>query len=298
MLEKIKLYLENYRIQKVLFELLNLDLKELNYSWNDNINCFSFSGGIIKLLKLNEYYIKSSLVYIKDGQWLQKQDDFIGLLSNLFKQDEYKEIDDFDLGVVKSISCSRSNNETNYFANINLYESNIDPRDIIYLFGFDAFRALNKKGGWDLQSCIKHFQEDKILEFTYYEWADWYEWNNHNGSHHFAVALYHLRNNQDKYKVKARIKIEKLNQYNLKKLLEEYEIFITHEDNIYKINSLFNQIFTAQDYKNYKLNNDKTYAIVFKKNKINNFILNILNKLDSKYFFYWNRELKKHSNPK
>ncbi|ECL9414247.1 hypothetical protein FT314_06915, partial [Campylobacter jejuni] len=93
-------------------------------------------------------------------------------------------------------------------------------------------------------------------------------------------------------------KIEKLNQYNLKKLLEEYEIFITHEDNIYKINSLFNQIFTAQDYKNYKLNNDKTYAIVFKKNKINNFILNILNKLDSKYFFYWNRELKKHSNPK
>ncbi|EEU6963924.1 hypothetical protein HEG66_002018, partial [Campylobacter jejuni] len=124
MLEKIKLYLENYRIQKVLFELLNLDLKELNYSWNDNINCFSFSGGIIKLLKLNEYYIKSSLVYIKDGQWLQKQDDFIGLLSNLFKQDEYKEIDDFDLGVVKSISCSRSNNETNYFANINLYESN------------------------------------------------------------------------------------------------------------------------------------------------------------------------------
>lgn len=72
MLEKIKLYLENYRIQKVLFELLNLDLKELNYSWNDNINCFSFSGGIIKLLKLNEYYIKSSYILKMDNGYKSK----------------------------------------------------------------------------------------------------------------------------------------------------------------------------------------------------------------------------------
>lgn len=212
---------------------------------------FLEGGGIIKLLKLNKYCIKSSLVYIKDGQWLQKQDDFIGLLSNLFTQDECKEMDDFDLGIVKSISCSKSNNKTNYFANINLHKSNIDPRDIIYLFGFNIFQVLNKKGGWDLQSCIKHFQENKILEFAYYEWADWYEWNNHNGSHHFAVVLYHLRNNQEKYKVKVRVKIERLNQDNLKKLLGGYEIFMTHEDNIYKTNSLSNQIFTAQDYKNY-----------------------------------------------
>lgn len=295
-LEKMKLYLENYRIQKVFFKLLNLDLKELNYSWRDNINCFSFSGGIIKLLKLNEYYIKSSLGYIKNRQWLQKQDDFISLLSNLFTQDEYKEIDDFDLGLVKSISCSRSNNETNYFANINLNGSNINPKDIIYLFGFNTFQSMNDENGWDLKSCIKHFQENEILEFTYYEWADWYEWDNNNGSHHFAVALYHLRSNQEKYKVKARIKIERLNQYNLKKLLEEYEIFMTHEDNVYKINSLFKQIFTVQDYKNYELNNDKIYLIVFKKNKINNFVLNMLSKLDSKYFFHWNRELEKHLN--
>ncbi len=90
----------------IFFELLNLDLIELNYSWNDNINCFSYYGGVIKLLKLNKYCIKSSLVYIKDGQWLQKQDDFIGLLSILFAQDVCWVIDDFELGIVLSISCS------------------------------------------------------------------------------------------------------------------------------------------------------------------------------------------------
>lgn len=279
---KLKILLNNYLIQRAILKFLKSDLKALDFSQLKKINCFSFYGGELRDLRLEPCFF---------NLW----NDFISLIDSLIIMQDYREIEDFNLGLVKSVSNSKSDNPHNYFANINLKNSNIKPRDLIYLFGFDTFQQEEKKDNWNLESCIKHFQKDKILDLTYYEWCDWYEWNNSDGSHHFAVALYHLRNNKEKYTTKVRIQTAKINQEVLKKLLQEYQIFMTHTSNIYKFNSLFEHILIKKHFHSFSLCSHKNFdLLVFRKQYISDFVLGILNKIHSKYLFNWNKELEKY----
>ncbi|MBZ7936519.1 hypothetical protein H2279_07745 [Campylobacter sp. B0100352/1] len=81
----------------------------------------------------------------------------------------------------------------------------------------------------------------------------------------------------------------------MKKLLEDHEIFMTHKNNSYKFNSLFKHTSIMQYYHHYDLwSNEELFLMVFEKQRMDKFILNTLNKIDSKYFFHWNQELEKY----
>ncbi|EOF4405206.1 DUF6685 family protein, partial [Campylobacter upsaliensis] len=99
----------------------------------------------------------------------------------------------------------------------------------------------------------------------YYEWSNLYEWYNSDGSHHFAVAMYHLRNENQTYKAKVKITTKRINQKNLKELLEKYDFFMTHKNNAYKVYSLFEQTSIMQYYNIFSLHNEDFCLLVFKK---------------------------------
>ncbi|EFS4221557.1 hypothetical protein HXR77_000242 [Campylobacter upsaliensis] len=275
LLNKYYVELDKYRIKNAILDLFKAELKELDYYWRDNINCFG-SNNDFKLLQFDTNPLK----------WK----DFIDLIDSLIITDNCREVDDFDLRLVDSISNSKSNNTLNYFANINLRKTNIKPKDILYLFGHSIF----EREKWKLESCINHFHNNKTLEIFHYEWSNLYEWYNGDGSHHFAVAMYHLRNENQAYKAKVKITTKRINQKNLKELLEKYDFFMTHKNNAYKVCSLFEQTSISQYYNVFSLHNKDFCLLVFKKQQAADFIIKIFSKLDSKYFFHWNEELKRY----
>ncbi|MBT0784808.1 hypothetical protein, partial [Campylobacter upsaliensis] len=68
----------------------------------------------------------------------------------------------------------------------------------------------------------------------------------------------------------------------------------THKNNAYKVCSLFEQTSISQYYNVFSLHNEDFCLLVFKKQQAADFIIKIFSKLDSKYFFHWNEELKRY----
>ncbi|EAL0061429.1 hypothetical protein BGG39_06460 [Campylobacter lari] len=285
----IERLIDKYFCIKTIVALLKEDFESYNVFQLNKINCFAFHGGDLKLLRIRTGY---------DDNWKAFED----LINRMIIIEKYQEVEKFNIGLIKSISCSKSNNIGNYFYNIDIRNAHIKPKDILYLFGFNNYKTSEKKSEWELQACLEHSINNEVLRFTYYKWNDWYEWNNSNGSHHLATALYHLRNANEKFYIKALVENQELNREVISELIEKYEIFMSHEKNAWKFFSLLDTPILGRHMKIFYIVGQNNLRLIvfekayFEKDCTGQIILKILNKMDSRYFFGWNDKLKEYLN--
>ena len=196
-------------------------------------------------------------------------------IKNLIIEEKESKIIQLDLTRIDSIGSSKSKSRGEIF-------------DTIYDFG--KHLVLENKYNWTLDECKKHIEEklhNGTYELNYYKWDDRYEWNNIDGSHHFAVANFIITNQKLDYKINCLVKEYSLNEVVLKDLLNKYYIFISEKDFYYLIFEKFSQ----DEIKKCKINNDD-YMFFINKNTHQRYLIKLLKIIDNRYVFNFNEFLK------
>lgn len=142
---------------------------------------------------------------------------------------------------------------------------------------------------WDFENCIKHIlngHKEKPLTLYYYNWNDRYEWDNGDGSHHFAAANFLATNNGYEQIFKCNIKSFCINNEVANKLLANYEMFV------FNISSYILEEIFKDDIIDIIRIQDDYIIVLFDKNKSKNKgHINLLKLIDQKYALYFNEYL-------
>lgn len=160
----------------------------------------------------------------------------------------------------------------------------------IYSFGKDIFE--NRKDEWTLEECLSDFNSKPDQKHKYFKNMrnGRIGWVNYDGSHHFAVAIYHLINSGSSYYVDANICEKSINNDIAKTILNEYDVFILNKD------EALNGKLRYLDNLNYGLfsfdsNGDcKEFCLIISKESTHP-IINVLLKYDKRHILYLNELL-------
>lgn len=159
--------------------------------------------------------------------------------------------------------------------------------DTIYSFGKNVL--IDRKMNWDFENCIKHIlnrYKEKPLTLYYYIWNNRYEWDNGDGSHHFAAANFLATNNGYEQIFKCNIKSFCINNEVANKLLDNYEMFV------FNISSyIINEIFKEDIIDIVRIQDDHIIVLFDKDKSKNKEYINLLKLIDKKYALYFNEYL-------
>jgi hypothetical protein len=184
-----------YRECIIYEKLFSINFELINYP---RLDCFH-SNDLSNFVKINNYENKN----------------FVDLFSNLIK--EKKEVKKINIKEVNSIMSSKSKSSGYSF-------------ETLYLFGKNIYLDRNNK--WDFDECISHVLYKKnVLDMYHYNWNDRYAWSNSDGSHHFAVAVFHAENENKIYIIDANVTIKYIDEHIANKILNIYSVFVINSKN-------------------------------------------------------------------
>lgn len=155
----------------------------------------------------------------------------------------------------------------------------------IYSFGKNVF--IDRKMNWKYEDCIKHIENSKnTFNLFHFKWNNRYEWDNGDGSHHFAVANFIATNNKYEKIFNCHIKSYSINIDVANKLLKNFEMFVFNIHS-YIIDEIFKEdivdVVTLQD---------GHIIVLFDKEKAENSgYLKLLKLIDEKYVLHFNEYL-------
>lgn len=164
----------------------------------------------------------------------------------------------------------------------------------IYSFGKDIFE--NRKDEWTLEECLADFNlQNKKNEYSKNMRNNRIIWSNSDGSHHFAVAIYHLINSGSSHFIDANICERSINKDVAKSIIDEYEVFILNKDD------LLNEVLKHLENFNYGLfsfdrNGECNEFCLVVTKESSHPIINFLLKFDKKHILYLNELLIKYIN--
>lgn len=210
---------------------------------------------------------------------IDNPNDITSMFSNLVFENEIKT--KIDITKVDSVAASKSAENHSY------------PN--MYSFGKDVYEVRGNK--WSLEECLEDFNSVTKQKWIYSKDCrnNRIIWNNKDGSHHFAVAIYHLINMNTPYLVDAVLCERNIDNKVAALICENYEVFITNKD------SHLNIIFKALKELEYGLflfdsnGSNKNCCLIINKNS-SNMILDILKKFDKDYILHLNPMLKQYIN--
>lgn len=232
------------------------------------MDCFNSSDYISYFHNLN----------FMDGN-IANPNDITSMFSNLVFENEIRT--QIDITKVDSVSASKSAANRSY--------------PDMYSFGKDVYEIRGNK--WSLEECLKDFNSKPDQTFKYSKNCrnNRIIWNNYDGSHHLAVAIYHLMNMNTPYLVNAVLCERNIDNKVATLICENYEVFITYKD------SHLNIIFKALKELEYGIfsfdsnGSNKNCCLIINKNS-SNMILDILKKFDKDYILHLNPMLKQYIN--
>lgn len=192
------------------------------------------------------------------------------LFEDFFIKEEYSK--ELNLLKINSINSSKSKSSGYIFNDI-------------YLFGKNIF--LDRKDNWEYDDCIKHIKQRNRFTINQYRWNDRYEWDNEDGSHHFAVANFLATNNKYEEILSCDVISVSINKQIVNNLLDNYEMFVLNIPSNYLKNILLNSTVEIINIKSGHT------MVLFNKNIVKNrkyiMLLQLINK---KYVLYFNGYLK------
>lgn len=230
--------------RNILEEIVNIEFKEIDYKYCE-LNCFN-----------------------SNDLWF-----FINQRNDLFKEFFVNEEKNENLNFLKvdSISASKSKSSGYRF-------------DTIYSFGKNVL--IDRKMNWDFENCINHIKyeyKEKPLRLYFYKWNNRYEWNNGDGSHHFAAANFLAANNSYEQIFNCNIKSISINNEVANNLLDNYEMFV------FNISSYILEEIFKEDIIDIIRIQDGHIMVLFDKDKSKNKgYINLLKIIDKKYALYFN----------
>lgn len=176
-------------------KLFSINFETIDYP---EINCF-YSNDLNKFISIKNY----------------ERGHIVNLFSDLIK--DRKEQKKINIKDVSSIMCSKSKSAGYDFENL-------------YLFGKNVYVDRNDK--WDFEECLSHFMYKKdVLDMSYYMWNGRYVWINSDGSHHFAVAVFHAENANTNHMINANVTIKYIDESVANEILNNYSIFVISSKN-------------------------------------------------------------------
>lgn len=187
-------------------------------------------------------YLNIGRAYSKDFEYL----------AAMMKSNEY-EIQDFDVCNLKVILNSKSKSGGLRFPTI-------------YDFGESVFN----REDWSLDTCIKDLERHaapvkKALDLVYYSWNQSYAWDNGDGSHHMAVAIYHLMNDRSLSRLRYAVKVKEkyVDSALATTAFNEYAYFVIRSSSWYKI---YNEYKNNEDINFMRIEHDMVVISVDKNN--------------------------------
>lgn len=229
-----------------------MDFETIDYP---EINCF-YSNDLNKFITISNY----------------ERGHIVNLFSNLIKdREEQKKINIKD---VSSIMSSKSKSSGYSF-------------ETLYLFGKNIYVDRNNK--WDFGDCISHFMYKKdVLDMYYYMWNGRYAWSNSDGSHHFAVAVFHAENANTNHMINTNMTIKYIDEYIANEILNKYSIFVINSKNE---NSL-RECFIENEIHFFNIKYSTNVLVVFDKSNHNiSAYVKIFEQIDDKKILDFNKYL-------
>lgn len=210
-------------IKKIVIDYVEKNLFH-KYGYYKKLSLIEFTP--IELPLIDCFHSNDLIKFIKIGGSFGGDVHEAGILLSKIVQKETLEVTKMDITSINSVSVSKSKSSGYSFGSL-------------YEFGKSIYEERGDK--WDIEECLAHIKKrGDVLDIVYYNWDGRYKWVNADGSHHFAVAIYHAINGGFPVEVDVRQTIKSINKSIAEELLKKYALFVINERNAYEIRKFFN----------------------------------------------------------